>query len=94
MFPGLEWSCSTAEAGKCIAIRVYPGRKAAALGKQMALSLFPLTSTGWAQTPRWEKALMMLTGRAPRAITLHSIQRALSYLPGSPAHEASTRAAL
>ncbi len=94
IFPGLEWSLSTVEAGNCLATRLYPGRKAAALGKQIAFSQLPLTSTGWAQTPRWKKALAMLAGGAPRAITLYSIQRALSYRPDSSPHIASIRATL
>ena len=99
LFPGVEWSHTTAEALAWIANRLYPGRKAEALNKQLANSHHALTATGWAQNSRWEKALLVLAGSAPRATTLYSIQSALGYQPpphdaDSPSHIASMRAAL
>ena len=92
--PGLEWSDSMAEAGRCIATRFYPGRQALAQDKESALRQIQLTTTGWAQTPRWQKAFRVLAGRASHPMTLYSLQRALGYRPDSPAHIAPMRAAL
>jgi len=95
-FPCVEWSSSLAEACACAALRIYPGRKAAALNATLALSTHALAATGWAELPRWKKALRVLAGNAPRVATMYSIQRAMSYRPGtsSPANSASMRAAV
>ena len=93
MFPGLMWAHSPGEACAWVLSRLYPGRKAAALSKQIALSQHALTTTGWAQTSRWEKGLLVLAGSAPRATTLYSIQRALSYRGDGAASKASSNIA-
>ena len=96
LLPGVEWSRSLPEAWACVARRVYPGREASALGKRHALAHPAMLATRWVRLPRWKRALSTLSGKAPRAITMYSLQQALRYRPdaASIANIASIRAAV
>lgn len=77
--PGIEWSRSMGEAGRCVMNRIRPSAEAVKERADMVRTQFWLQGQGWVTLSHGKRLLTRLTRPVPRMDTLYVVRAALEH---------------